>query len=254
MEKWFSINKIDERTYAISEEKHWEKPNCFLLIGNKKAALIDTGLGIGNIREIVDLITDLDITVLTTHVHWDHIGGHRYFEDFGVHKLEETWINGGFPLALDVVKINLGKENSLFPTEFKMDDYTIFQGKPRYTYEDGYVIDLGNRNIRVIHTPGHSPGHCCFYDEEKQYLYTGDLIYRGKLDAYYPSTNAIDFYKSVKKIKALDVERILPGHFDVSLDSGILDEIYYAFSKLNNEGILSSSHGIFEFNQFKIHI
>ena len=64
---------------------------------------------------------------------------------------------------------------------------------------DEDCIDLGNRKLVVIHTPGHSPGHCCFYEADRKYLYSGDLIYSGCLDAFYPSTNPQEFWKSVRK-------------------------------------------------------
>ena len=80
IKSWFSVEKIDSDTFAISEYKHWEDTHCYLLCGTEKAVFIDTGLGVGNIREIVDSLTSLPVTVMTTHVHWDHIGGHRYFE------------------------------------------------------------------------------------------------------------------------------------------------------------------------------
>ncbi len=81
MSDWFTIEKIDNNTYAISEYGHWEKMHSYLLIGKTYALLIDTGLGIGNIKKEVDLLTDLPVKVVTTHVHWDHIGGHSLFGD-----------------------------------------------------------------------------------------------------------------------------------------------------------------------------
>ena len=80
MKDWFTVEKIDEDTYAISEYQHWEETHCYLLCGTKRALLIDTGLGVANIKEVVDKLTMLPIFVVTTHVHWDHIGGHQYFE------------------------------------------------------------------------------------------------------------------------------------------------------------------------------
>lgn len=50
-DRWFTVTEIDPTTYAISEYGHWEKVHCFLLLGQKQAALIDTGLGIDNIKE-----------------------------------------------------------------------------------------------------------------------------------------------------------------------------------------------------------
>lgn len=78
MSEWFTIEKIDEKTIAISEYKHWYQLHSYLVIGSERACLIDTGLGVENIRKVVESLTDLPILVTTTHVHWDHIGSHRY--------------------------------------------------------------------------------------------------------------------------------------------------------------------------------
>lgn len=88
-------------------------------------------------------------------MHFDHIRCHNLFDNFGVHKLEEFWINGEFPLHLIVVKNNIIKENCDFPDDFNIESYEIFQGSPNFSYVDGDVIDLGNRLIHIIHTPGH---------------------------------------------------------------------------------------------------
>lgn len=78
-DSWLQVGQIEEDTYVISENKHWEETHCYLLLGSKKALLIDTGLGVANIRQVIDNITDLPVEVVTTHIHWDHIGGHKYF-------------------------------------------------------------------------------------------------------------------------------------------------------------------------------
>lgn len=81
MNDWFTIDKIAKASYAISEYGHWEKVRSFLLIGKNTALLIDAGLGIGNIFEVVSSLTKLPIIASLTHVHWDHIGGLRDFSD-----------------------------------------------------------------------------------------------------------------------------------------------------------------------------
>ena len=85
--EWFHIEKIDNETFAISEYKHWEETHCYLLLGTERAVLVDTGLGVESIKRVVDSISFLPVLVLTTHVHWDHIGGHKYFRDFAVHDI-----------------------------------------------------------------------------------------------------------------------------------------------------------------------
>ena len=104
MDKWFTTERIDQDTYIISEYRHWEETHCYLLYGTNRSLLIDTGLGISNIYEEVRRLTDNPVTAVATHVHWDHIGGHKYFPDFYVHSLEAEWLNGKFPLPVEAVR------------------------------------------------------------------------------------------------------------------------------------------------------
>lgn len=254
MENWFTIEMIDSDTFAISEYKHWEETHCYLLCGSEKAVLIDTGLGIANIKKIVDSLTSLPITVVTTHVHWDHIGGHKYFENIAVHEAEENWLSVKFPISLQAVKRNLMCKPCDFPKDFIIDDYQIFNGTPQRILHDGDALDIGNRKLTVFHTPGHSPGHCCFYEPERKYLYSGDLIYGGCLDAFYPSTDPQLFLQSVRKIQTLEINRVLPGHHQLYVPTTMINKIEKGFSKLADDGKLEHGNGIFDYGDFQIHI
>ncbi|MCY9414827.1 MBL fold metallo-hydrolase, partial [Bacillus haynesii] len=88
-DQWFTVTKLDECTYAISEYGHWENVHSYLLIGVKEAVLIDTGLGIGSMKTVTDGLTDLPVSVITTHVHWDHIGSHGEYQRIYVHEAEK---------------------------------------------------------------------------------------------------------------------------------------------------------------------
>jgi len=66
-------------------------------VGQKEPFLIDTGLGVSNIREVIDGLTKLPVTVITTHVHWDHIGGHKYFRSIAVHEARKRMAIGQIP-------------------------------------------------------------------------------------------------------------------------------------------------------------
>ena len=254
MENWFTVEKIDTDTFAISEYKHWEETHCYLLCGTKKALLIDTGLGVSNIKKVIDGLTILPIEVATTHAHWDHIGGHKYFDSFALHEAEIDWLSEKFPLPLQAVKQNLTYQPCDFPEDFVVDDYKIYQGAPQKILHDGDHLDLGNRNLTVIHTPGHSPGHCCFYEAERKCLYSGDLIYKGCLDAFYPTTDPQQFYQSVKKIGALKIDKVLPAHHQLSIPVSIIYRIEKAFCELNEQGNLVQGKGVFDFGDFQIHI
>lgn len=254
MNGWFTVEKIDTKTFAISEYQHYEKTHCYLICGQNKAVLIDTGLGVSNIRCVIDYLTTLPVTVFTTHAHWDHIGGHGLFDCIAVHEAEADWFDGNFPLPLAEVKTQLTKFPCVFPEDFNLDEYQLYQRAPQIILHDGDYFDLGGRTIQVLHTPGHSPGHCCFYELEKRYLYSGDLIYKGCLDAFYPSTNPELFYKSVQKLTKIAVSRILPGHYDLEIPVSMIDEISADFSQIVKNGQLKQGNGLFDFGDVKIHI
>ena len=254
MDSWFTVNKIDDQTFAISEYKHYEETHCYLVLGQEKAALVDTGLGVCNIKNVVDGLTKLPIIVLTTHVHWDHIGGHKYFDNVAVHEAEKEWIAVNFPLPLEDVKKSLTKVACDFPKEFNIDNYQVFRGIPQKILRDGDMVDLGGRKIQIIHTPGHSPGHCCFYEPEKKYLYSGDLIYKGCLYAFYPTTDPQLFYQSIKRVHKYNIKRVLPGHHELNISTSLISKIESGFSHLDSRGKLKQGNGIFVFEDFQIKI
>lgn len=169
-----------------------------LLIGNDRALLIDTGLGVCNIYEQVRKLTDRPITAVASHIHWDHIGGHKYFSHFYAHEAELNWLNGKFPLPVQAVK-NMLTDRCELPEDFDISNYEIFQGKPSCILKDGDNIALGGRTIQAMHTPGHSPGHLCFWEAERGYLFSGDLVYKGTLFAHYPSTDPQSYLNSLEK-------------------------------------------------------
>lgn len=253
-DRWFTIEEVDQSTYAISEYRHWEQTHAYLVIGSDKAALIDTGLGVANISSAVARMTKLPIQVITTHAHWDHIGGHRYYDEISVHQADAKWLSDGFPIPLPVVISNLLKEPCTFPQDFDSQNYSIYQGTPSHVLQDNDIIELGNRQLQVIHTPGHSPGHICLFEKETGYLFSGDLIYKGTLDAFYPSTDPRDFMNSVLKVNSLAVKRVLPAHFSLDVPVSMIAQVSCAFTEIERQDKLKQGSGLFNFNSFSIHL
>ena len=66
---WFEVYLVADDVYAIYEPGQFEEVMSFLIIGDKNALLFDTGLGIGDIRRVVEQLTELDIIVLNSHTH-----------------------------------------------------------------------------------------------------------------------------------------------------------------------------------------
>lgn len=251
---WFTVEAIDPQTYVISENRHWEQVHSYLLLGVESALLIDTGLGVMPLRPLVEQATTLPVQIATTHVHWDHIGGHGEFDRRGVHPLERPWLEGGFPLPPAVVRANLTREPCDFPDNFSPENYGVYQGPATHLLEDGDLLDLGGRSIMALHTPGHSPGHLCYYEPERQFLFSGDLAYRGKLDAFYPSTDPAAFLSSIRRVAALPVSRLLPGHYSLEGSPILLQNILKAMERLEHQSLLRHGGGIFPCDGFSIHL
>lgn len=253
MENWFTKNKIDEDTYIISEYRHPEETHCYLLNGTEQSLLIDTGLGICNIYEQVCKLTDKPVAAVATHVHWDHIGGHKYFHNFYVHENEFKWLNGDFPLPVEAVK-KMVVTNCDSPKNFDIDSYEIFQGAPARILKDKDIIDIGKRQIEILHTPGHSPGHMCFWEKDRSYLFTGDLVYKGTLFAYYPSTDPLAYLESLEKIAVLPSEQIFPAHHSLNIRPEIIIRMRDAFRELKAKELLSHGSGVFDYGDWSVRI
>ena len=75
------------------------------------------------------------------------------------------------------------------PEDFDINDYQFFQGNPTRVLKDNDAINIGDRFVQTVHTPGHSPGHMCFWKRDRGHLFTGDLVYKDALFAFFPSTD-----------------------------------------------------------------
>ena len=247
----FTIDRIDADTYIISEYRHWEETHCYLLNGNSRSLLIDTGLGICDISEEVKKLTDKPVTAVATHIHWDHIGGHKYYPDFYAHEAELDWLSGGFPLSMDTIR-SMVIDRCDLPDGYDVSTYELFQGTPTRILHDYDVIDIGGRIIEILHTPGHSPGHMCFWEKDRGYLFTGDLVYKDTLFAYYPSTDPEAYLKSLEKISILPVKRVFPAHHSLDIHPEILVRMQDAFRQLKQDGKLHHGSGTFHYGDWAV--
>lgn len=251
MNDWFTIDKIDENTYIISEYRHWEETHCYLLNGKSKSLLIDTGLGICNIYDEVIKLTDKPVIAVATHIHWDHIGGHKCFSDFYAHEEELGWLKGEFPLSADTVR-EMVVDRCELPESFDVSNYNMFQGVPTRVLRDRDTIDIGGRIIEIFHTSGHSPGHMCFWEKETGYLFTGDLVYKDTLLAYYPSTDPEAYLASLEKIALLPAKRVFPAHHSLDIQPEIIIRMRNAFRDLKEKGLLHHGSGTFEYGDWAV--
>jgi hydroxyacylglutathione hydrolase len=174
--------------------------------------VIDSGTGFNFTRlhsmlKILKLNFSAIKQVINTHCHFDHIGGNGYFLNakIAIHERDAPTVEKG-----DV-------QNSY--AEF-------FDGKlkPRQVdvkLKDGQVLNVNGMALKVLHTPGHTPGHICLYNEKDGTLFTGDLVFSdgvGRTDM--PGGDVAQLDASLQKISKLKISKLLPGHGEAVLEKG----------------------------------
>jgi len=225
-EGWFRVEEFAPGTFQFTEGGRWK---MFLLIGDKKALLLDSGVGFGDLKALCESITSKPIDHVLTHTHWDHIGSAHRWKSIGVHP------NGISELTNDhsqkCTEVIQGWGDGLpFPPEFKSEGYMTPPATFGWEVQEGDSIDLGGRTLHVWDTPGHSPCSISFLDDREGVLITGDLVKPLQpLNLRAPNAVLSDYVLSLRKLEKVatenEVKWVCSGHADAFPDSSIIGEM-----------------------------
>lgn len=146
---------------------------AYLVEGDERAALIDTGCGIGDLKSFVDQLTDKPCIVLLTHGHLDHAPGAVQFEKVYLSVLDHDMLSvHSDPARRYSFAKNTDKAENV---HYTMEDVLPSEDASRYhDICDGDVFFLGNYTIEAFSCPGHTAGSKCFLLCEDRILLTGD--------------------------------------------------------------------------------
>jgi glyoxylase-like metal-dependent hydrolase (beta-lactamase superfamily II) len=217
---WFTPYEIASGVFVLQDPIGRVVPeydvgtvNLYLILGSHHAALIDTGMGIGDLPAACRALTDKPILALSTHSHWDHIGGLHSFSDRRIHALEADRILEGYQVD-GVGQIEAAPATSMLA--------------------EGDILDLGGRDLTVRHTPGHSPGHVSFIDSHTGFLFCADTCYAGTLWMQTNDANLQDWRRSLKWLAASGARALCGGHEspvqETALAERVLDALEQAIS------------------------
>ena len=196
--------------------------NVFLIV-DKDLTLIDTGMP-KNGKKILEYISSLGFKpsdvkkIIITHYHPDHMGS--LFEvwtetkaDIFVHDIDSPYVAGkkGVPFP----KGSKGFLYRFLPLFMK---FKFVESNKKLKNDDTI------KNLKVIHTPGHTPGHICLYNPKRKILFSGDMfrVEKGQILSSDESfiDNKEELEKSLLKISKLDFDVICPGHGEVIKSGG----------------------------------
>lgn len=200
-EGYYAVERLDDRTYAIGEPRYYQSNYSYLVLGGRRAILFDSGPGVRDIKPVVEALTDLPVTVATSHLHYDHVGNMDRFERVAMLDLpglrEGVGGDGVFRFGR---YDHLGFVDGVEPPVARVTDW----------WEPGEEMDLGGRTLEILHTPGHSPYDTMLYDEDNSMLFTGDLLYPATLLALLPGSSRSAYLDS-----ATDLLRKVPPDTDL---------------------------------------
>jgi glyoxylase-like metal-dependent hydrolase (beta-lactamase superfamily II) len=199
------VQAIDADTFVIrqSVKTNFEAPFLYLIFGRDRALLLDTGAGGLKIRPTVDRLIDdrrakhggrpLRLVVAHSHSHGDHHAGDNEFRA---------------RLDTDVVGLKPSEVAAFFH----------FADWPR----DVARYDLGGRVLDILATPGHQPAHIMVYDARTRLLFSGDMLYPGRL--YVPLNHFDDFRASAERLAVFarthPIRALLGAHIEMTTTPG----------------------------------
>lgn len=247
VQDWFAIDEPFPGVFRIQEPLHQENVKSFLVVGAERAALIDTGMGVGDIRAVVESITSLPVVVINSHAHWDHIGGNRQFDEIWIHEAEADGLVNGVPNDVLAPWFQPERLRGPLPDGVAADSLSYPPAPATGTLEGGEEIDLGDRSLEVIHCPGHSPGGISLWDERNRVLFTTDVAYPCTLYVYNREDLSI-YLDTFERLTSLDPAplAVYGSHCDVEMPVGMLVAQRDAIAAIVNgrEPTLTRANGI----------
>jgi len=266
---WFEVIKLPNDVLALSEPGHWQEVISFLIIGSVKSVLFDTGMGISDISRVVEKLTNTEVVIVNSHTHFDHVGDNWRFPEIFVYADDR---------AVEILKKGQSHEMIRFdaapdkffkqpPSGFEIEKWQIrpVDEENVRLLHHGDIVDLGNRKLEILHTPGHTHDSIMLLDRQNRALFTGDTFYPDLLFAFFRDewgNSDLQIYENtIRKLTKLipDLDYLYPCHLKPLVAPDILTDVAKAFEAINKgeieyklDQLYFKTIRVYEFNGFSI--
>jgi glyoxylase-like metal-dependent hydrolase (beta-lactamase superfamily II) len=191
---YYTVEQIAEGTWAIGEPRYYQQNFNYLIVGTERALLFDAGPGVRDILPVAESLTDLPIVFLPSHFHYDHVGNGTHFAERAV--VDLLYLRD----RAEGNKLSFTEMEHLGPVEgFSVPTWQI-----DHWWAPGDAVDLGGREVTIIHTPGHSKESISLLDQRHNMILTGDYLYPGNLYAFVPGSSMQDYLDTADALRELD--------------------------------------------------
>ena len=225
--QYFTSEKIAENSWMIKNNFGDSTPAiCYLIEGENYALLIDSIIGIGNLKKFCETLTKKTIKLVNTHAHSDHVGGNFHFEECYMHHRDI----GFFQTVIGVKKEEVFEiTKNMAPEDFREkmvldDNFADWNPMKTYPIYDGDEFDLGDRIIEVVEVLGHTEGSIVLIDHKTRICYAGDACNSNTLLDLPTSLPVETYYGYLKHLKdhQPEFDMMYCGH--EFFNAGVLDE------------------------------
>ncbi len=231
---WFEVYKVAPAVFAIYEPHQFEETISYLILGDKRALLFDTGMGMSDLKKVTTQLTPLPIAVLNSHTHDDHVGANWQFDTIYSMDTDFSRTNARGSREDAQAEVAPGEICGDLPAGFDPKAYVTRPWKITSYVHDGDRIDLGSRSLEIIATPGHTPDAISLLDRANGLLFTGDTYYPAPIWLYRPETNVDAYAASIRRLAALAPQiKVVLGQHNIPMASpSVLPRLVKAFDQV----------------------
>ncbi len=235
---WFQVAHFNDHLWVIRERLDEIEPrfltkftNMFLLLGTESALLVDTGAGAIHIKPVIKpLVGSRNLIVCNTHSDFDHIGGNEEFEEIFIHPAERELVSKPY----DVSYLQCSSKTII--KNYARKKFVFQPAKIVKPMEENHLFRLGDLDVTVIHTPGHTPGSSSLITTKGE-LFTGDSAHFGAI--FLPKrVQCSTFVQSLDKLSKLCLEKnintIFPSHEQFPVDKALFSDIKEGVQNIHN--------------------
>jgi hydroxyacylglutathione hydrolase len=190
VDDYFAVEDLGEGTFAIGEPRYYQQNYSYLMVGATRALLFDSGSGTRDISGVVAGLTNLPVTVIVSHLHFDHLGGIAPFAHVAMIDLPDTRADVSDGLFKPRRYEYMGFVDARVPPSFRVGEWLA----------PGAILDLGGRSLQVLSTPGHTPTSVALFDATNRRLFIGDFIYPTTLYAFLPGASLSAYQTTAKML------------------------------------------------------
>ena len=214
--EWFASQRLSDGVTLFTEPyvDPWLQPNIWHVRGRDRDLLIDSGMGIGDLRAALGRLLDRPLLAVATHTHFDHVGSHYQFAERACHPAEADVLTR--PTSHNTVADIIVNDTSISAVpraDYRIADYRVLPAPPTRLLGENDVLDLGDRHFEALHLPGHSPGSIGLWEKATGIFFAGDAVYDGELlDNLYHS-NIEHYVATMGRLREMPVRVVHPGHY-----------------------------------------